>query len=526
MPRKRQWIAIVGMGVLLVCVLAALYEFGRRRDEADWTPAPFGRAVLASPGPAGLPSLGPAENESMFGSRIQRTMTLLKAGTGDGRAPVRILFYGQSIMSRFWTSMVERDLRRRFPKADLTVENRAIGGFGAHYLCRTAAHDVWPLYPDLIVFHAYGGVRDGRLERFVADIRRNTTAEIMLITHHLNVHNAPPVDDGSTVHWRYVAQKYNCELVELRRQWKRYLANNDLLPRRLLSGDGVHPNAEGFRLIAAAVSRHFRWNPISPGGWCGAVRTYEAKRALEERYGNKISFTGAPWALSGSAAVGSDPNSALKLTFRGNRVDIISGWVRPRRLIGDPNARTIRYGTAKVLIDGKSPSANPRLYAITRPSPAPHIWFPAVRRIGHEKPLLLENWTLRITEANDDPNAVRFEFAFEVFGSKTGPDGTGTYNRRFVSNSGRVVIEPEDFSFEQTRGANRQIPPIGFEVKWKVVPLFQDVYAPQPPKDHRRRFRVTVAKLLANTRHTIEIIPNGDGYVPVEAIEVHRPPLR
>ena len=92
MPRKYQWIAIVGMVVLLVCVLAALYELGRRRDDADWTPAPFGRRVLASPGPAGLPSLGPAENESMFGSRIQRTMTLLKAGAGNGRAPVKILF--------------------------------------------------------------------------------------------------------------------------------------------------------------------------------------------------------------------------------------------------------------------------------------------------------------------------------------------------------------------------------------------------------------------------------------------------
>ena len=66
---------------------------------------------------------------------------------------------------------------------------------------------------------------------------------------------------------------------------------------------------------------------------------------------------------------------------------------------------------------------------------------------------------------------------------------------------------------------------MGYEVTWKVVPLFSDVYAPSG-SDHSRPCTITVAQNLTNERHILEIIPNGDGPVPVQAIEVYRPPLR
>jgi hypothetical protein len=37
---------------------------------------------------------------------------------------------------------------------------------------------------------------------------------------------------------------------------------------------------------------------------------------------------------------------------------------------------------------------------------------------------------------------------------------------------------------------------------------------------------LTLAKGLSNGSHTLEIIPNGDGAVPIESIVVHEPPLR
>jgi hypothetical protein len=36
----------------------------------------------------------------------------------------------------------------------------------------------------------------------------------------------------------------------------------------------------------------------------------------------------------------------------------------------------------------------------------------------------------------------------------------------------------------------------------------------------------TVAQGLTNAVHTLEIVPNSDGPVPIEAIQVYRPPLK
>jgi len=495
----------------------------------------------SSPATASAPALPPAAahvpNEEFFGSRIQRTMTLLAKSTPTRSYPVRILFYGQSIVTTGWTPMVEAELRSRYPLADLTVENRAIGGFGMEMLARPAVHDVYPFYPDLIVHLVYGGTKDGRLERFIQDIRRNTTAEIMLITHQML-----PVqekgDDDSSDHFAYLCQKYNCELVDLRAEWKQYMKDHSVQTQQLLR-DRTHPNGEGNKLIAAAVLRHFRCSLLFPSSWYDTVRTCDAKRSLDEGEQANEAILSGKWKASGSAAWSDSPDSSLKLTFEGNRVDIVTGWLNgkdfsPATMSAAPTAATKnakasapkpqlpKIGTARVLIDGQPPSANPMLYAITRPSPTPGIWFPGVRRVGHDKPLLIEDWTLHVKGLSDDAA----EFTYEVVGSRTGPDGQGDGRDIFVSKSGRVVIDPRDFSFRQTRGVLKKPLPESFEVTWKVVPMFEDVYSPIQLEDSGPVHRVTVAQGLTNARHTIEVIPNGDGAVPIESIEVYRPPLR
>ena len=64
---------------------------------------------------------------SGWGRNIQRTMRLLATSTPEKRNTVRILFYGQSITEQNWAKLVEDDLRRRFPHANLIIENRALG---------------------------------------------------------------------------------------------------------------------------------------------------------------------------------------------------------------------------------------------------------------------------------------------------------------------------------------------------------------------------------------------------------------
>ena len=96
---------------------------------------------------------------------------------------VRVLFYGQSITEQEWSKQVAADLRRRFPDADLDIQNRAIGGFASQLLGRPAEFDLYPFYPDLVIFHVYGG--DKEYEAIIHNIRSRTTADVMMQTDHV-----------------------------------------------------------------------------------------------------------------------------------------------------------------------------------------------------------------------------------------------------------------------------------------------------------------------------------------------------
>jgi hypothetical protein len=189
-------------------------------------------------------------------------------------------------------------------------------------------------------------------------------------------------------------------------------------------------------------------------------------------------------------------------------VDLIAGVIS-----GD-----VRTGSARIYIDGKPVSSYPGLYTITRPSVLPKSWFPSILRIGYQAPLLEEGWTLRVEGVNADSTVI----FFSVEGSKTGFDGAGHTDERFVSRSGRVIIDPDDFMFFKVKTPV----PVGFEVQWSVLPMYREVYRTPAVTDGSRVYKTTVVQGLANGRHTLEIIPCGDGAVPLEAIEVHRPPMR
>ncbi len=345
-----------------------------------------------------------------------RTMTLLATSTPEHRHHVRILVYGQSISEGIWWRHVERDLRSRFPHADLEMVNRAMGGHASNYLVREAETDVYPFYPDLVIFHVYGA--HTCYEQIISRIRSRTTAEVLITSDHLGAGEVP--DARGEFHedrWTkfmasfipQVARRYGCELVDVREPWKRYVVDNKIAAKDLLI-DGIHLGQQGNLFYAALIGRQLVCRPELKAD-SDAVRSYEVGGDVRWKDGK------------------------LALEFEGNRVDAIAG----------PGEESSTGAT--VLIDGKKPSEFRQCYAFTR------AYGPGMKIlcVFSEQTPLVEDWTIRVTGMNQ----AKKSFAFEAIGSKTGADGAGSSDKRFVSQSGRIGIETKV-----------EKPEMGFESDW------------------------------------------------------------
>lgn len=434
-------------------------------------------------------TLGPVET---YGRHLARSMDLMASSTPQQRNTVRVLFYGQSITEQDWTRRVTAELRRRFPHANLVIENRAIGGFASQLLVKTAETDLYPFYPDLLIFHVYGSHLE--YENILRRVRERTTADILQQTDHLSASEGldEPTDPARLTPRQWspwmnyqflpaMAKKYGTELVDQRGLWKRYLADHKLTAKDLLR-DGVHLNDHGCYLMAEIVQAYLRPTPgAEPAQWRERVRTY--------RVGTDVTWK----------------DGRLTLDFVGNRIDVV--------------CRDGTAAPAEVRIDGKKPSAFPELVALTRTTAYPGSNWPCLLRVGAEKPRLVEDWTLTITAINDDLT----RFRFRVAGSKTGEDGEGESGQRFVSNSGRVVIEPDDWNFGYARKVFRRSIRAPFAIRWKVRPQYADTFVSPGVKEATVETTVTLAQGLPGGTHRLEV--RGTPTTPIAAIRVYQPPL-
>jgi hypothetical protein len=457
-------------------------------------------AILAWPSSIASPAQ-PAAEAPRAGARISRTMTLLASSTPEHRNHVRVLFYGQSVTAGVWWKEVAEWLRKTYPNADLEIENRAIGGFSAPVLIHTAESDLYPFYPDLLVFHVYGGHQSGELEELIAQVRRRTTADIVIRTPHYrwpktlardgspdspDVRRLSDEDEAQSATIRQIAEKYCCELADVRRQWQQHMHENKLLPKDLLA-DSVHLNREGNHLLAQLVIPHLR---------CESAPAV-ARASGEVR---DVPLAGVKRMADGS----------IEIPFHGNRVDAVAGPVLPGKA-----------GSVQVWVDGRRPSQFPEAFCCTRPSTAPGVWWPAITRVEHEKPLVAEKWTLRVLKSD----ALGKEIAFEVTGSQTGPDGQGLSTARFVSRSGRVVIEPKRWMVHGALTYRKLTMPAGFQVTWEVRPMYVDDYQAPTSRQPGLEYATTVIQGIANTRHTLRLVSSPGAALDLQAIRVYRPPL-
>lgn len=436
-----------------------------------------------------LPSyLGDPER---LGKHIQRTMTLLDSSTAQQRNTVRVLFYGQSITEQAWWKEVAEDLKQRFPHANLIIENRALGGFASQRLVKTAETDLYPFQPDLLIFHVYGA--HNTYEEIIKRTRERTTAEILIQTDHIGAkqdwQNEPtdpakitPKKWSSFMNYKHlpkVIQRYGCGYVDQRNLWKRHLREADLKPQDLLR-DGVHLNDAGCKVMAAFVKaalvkrEELTIDPMN----CGYVKTYQVGKEIQPRDG------------------------MLELEFEGARVDLI--------------AKAASDAGVSIVIDGKQPSEHPELYQFTRALAKPGGKWPVVANLSSDKPLLLEQWTM---EVRRDPSQEAL-YHFKLRGSKTGPDGEGRSDQRFVSDSGRVIIDPADWDVAYALRLARVTPvPEKFTVSWQVVPRFVDGWQPQPVEAGIENTE-TIASGLEDRQHTLQI--QGD-VSNIQAVRVYSP---
>lgn len=417
-------------------------------------------------------------------------MTLLATSTPRHRNHVRVLFYGQSITEQEWSKQVAGDLRRRFPNADLEIENRAIGGFASQLLIRPAEHDLYPFYPDLLIFHVFGA--NQQYEQIIQSVRSRTTAEVLIQTDRIT--QWPPAvidkakdkgswwDDFMNHHFLPdTAKKFGCGLCDIHDAWLDYLKANHLEPRELLVKDGAHLNVYGNWLMAKLTNRYLVYRPDLPvTDWKELTHTF----------------------LIGQDAHWTD--GKLKIEFDGNRVDLLpSSGAAPNR-------------RAHVMIDGKNPSDFPDAYRITRPQPGP--WSPLfLSRVDHDSPLQVESWTLKLTRVSPDGR----QWKYDVTGSATGPDGSGSSDKPFTSRSGRVQIDPAAWF----RGFNPPLPS-GYEITWRVLPMFVDTYDSAKIDDATKENATTIIQGIPNGKHTLLLTAEDPTEPPaLIAVRAYRPPV-
>jgi hypothetical protein len=471
----------VGVTVVLALLVAAVGTWLKRRQEAD---------IVSDQ------------------QKIARTLEIIRTSTPTNPKVLKVLFYGQSITRSGWHNAVVAHWREKYPNTVFVVENRALGGFASQYLVRTTEQDIAAFYPDLIIFHVYGDHHS--YEKILRMFRSLTAADVILQTDHGDGLPDPPCAEGLQlslqrklgcagmlwVHQRLwhdemsyhkipaLARKYGMAVEPQRIWWREFLLQKQVDPRSMLMSDGLHPNEKGKELIAAFFNRYFD-NLVEH--WNGEVEQ------------NVVSIPpGGTTHTDGTETV----------DFDGSRLELLSN----RPLAVWPS----------VTIDKLSPKDIDGCYQVTRSSPLKSVpdW-PALRRITLLHDHAPEDWTVTITNMTPDQRS----FAFTVSASASGDEGRGDSSHNFVSKSGRLSIDADDWMFE--RGYELQHIPLQVpaEVSWSVEYTCSGKPEAIDKGNGTVQYRYVLASGCSNEKHTAKLsFPPNDLADAVE-FRAYKPPL-
>lgn len=437
-----------------------------------------------------------AESPGLY---LPRTMALLESSSPGHRTPVRMLFYGQSITAQGYADRaIMKLVRERYPNASVTFTNPAIGGYQAPVLRHTAWQDMYNQNPDLVVFHVYGG-QDGELEEIFQGIRKNLTAEVLVWTHHVD--STPDETNGmrekTSELIEALAAKYGFEVADARTLWKETLMREKISPRDL-TVDFIHLNDRGGALLGEAVVARFQDNPSASGDWKRRVHTISLDGPREG-----VSFPAGSWKYTpeGVVASGREP---LRLAFTGNRVDVIG-------LAGG--------GSARILLDGRTPSTLRDTLAAGRSSKVPGAWWPAVTRVSLGESPVVESYTMRFHDVAPDGSG----YLFDVTGSVSGPVGNGGAGQPFAAASGRFSLDRGDLALAGVRKTTGKDLPAEFTVEWPVFSMSRDLWKSPATLSLGEVPQETVVRCWTDGPHVLEIVPEGDGPLGLREIMVFSP---
>ena len=169
------------------------------------------------------------------------------------------------------------------------------------------------------------------------------------------------------------------------------------------------------------------------------------------------------------------------------------------------------------------PSQIQGTFALTRPSKAPYTWFPAVKVIKNNAPLVAEEWTLTFVTCTTNASM----FTYNVIGSITGEDGEGGKDENFVSKSGRVVIDggANWFRVPWSLKYKKKRMPKTFSVRWKVYPMFLEELRFPAVKNAASERVVTLAQGLSNGEHVLRLVPIKGAKLEFADFRAYRPAL-
>jgi hypothetical protein len=175
-----------------------------------------------------------------------------------------------------------------------------------------------------------------------------------------------------------------------------------------------------------------------------------------------------------------------------------------------------------VTFDERSPRDIDGCYQVTRSSPLKSVpdW-PALRRITLLHDHTAEDWTATITNITPDQKSADFQ----VRASAKGDEGNGNSSRNYVSKSGQLSIDGNDWMFEWGYDLKHIPLQVPTEVHWSV----QYICGGEPEVIDRgngiMQYRYVLAAGFHNGSHIAKLLFPPNELADAVEFRAYKPPL-